>query len=142
VSPTVSATSHTARQSTIHAAHCPTQKTYSVCRMIFRPRVAPRYVWAIAAKGRAAAAARKAFGPPGSSVNSRAMGPARTKTTTPAARLTSAAMATDRATSPRARACAPRPARMATSRTLATSIPKRVAAAPMNAACTAAVTTP
>ena len=62
--------------------------------------------------------------------------------TTPNGTETAAAIKPARRTSARLRAASLRPTRMATRRTFATSMPKRVEAAAMNANCVVSVTTP
>ena len=64
------------------------------------------------------------------------------KTTRPTASETVPEIQTDLRTSARIRPCSLRPARIATSRTFATSIPNRVAVDAMNANCVVSVTTP
>ena len=111
--------------------------------MIFRPRVAPMYVNASAANGTVTAAARNAgSATSGTAVNRSASHCAEKKATIANGIDTESAIATERRTSPRERITWPRPARIATRRTLATSIPNRVAAAATNAACVVSVTTP
>src|SRR6266508_1404060 len=102
--------------------------------MIFRPRVAPMYVKARAARGTVTAAARNAgSAAAGRAENRPARRGAATNTTAPTATDTAAANNVDRFTSARVRAVSPRPARMAINRTFATSMPNLVAAAAMNA---------
>src|ERR671931_1748555 len=110
--------------------------------MIFRPRVAPMYVNASAANGTVTAAARNAgSAADGTAVNrSASQGEARYAIAANGSE-TAAAIQTERRTRPRARRTCPRPARIATRRTFATSIPKRVAAAATNAAWVVSVTT-
>src|SRR5438067_7571496 len=93
----------------------------------------------------ASAAAQKARVPwwcsPGDT-NTRASHPPSRNTATPRTTETTVAISADLRTSGRTRPCSPRPTRMATSRTLATSMPNRVAVDAMNANCVATVTTP
>ena len=111
--------------------------------MILRPRVAPIEVNARAANGIVMAAARHAAtAPVASPVNVCAShGEARNAASANGTE-TASAIVTDRRTSPRARDGSLRPTKIATSRTLATSMPKRVRAAAMNANWVVRVTTP
>src|SRR5207244_4212432 len=138
VTPAFLATNHPAIAMTIHPTGWPTQKMYSVWRMIFRPRVPPRKAHVTAAKGMARAAAQNAALPwSGRDVRVRPSHPARKNTTTPRAMETTVAITADLRTSGRTRPCSPRPTRIATRRTLATSIPNLVAVDAMNANCVA-----
>ena len=49
---------HAMSVNTIQLIDCPIQYAYSVCFMIFRPRLPPRYTWATATNTSAIAAAR------------------------------------------------------------------------------------
>src|SRR3954453_6461969 len=138
-------TSHPATANRIQPTGCPIQKTYSVCRMIFRPRVPPRYDQVTAANGIARAAAQNDTRPwwcRSGWINTPASHEDSANTTSPTATETMLEIQTDLRTSARIRPCSPRPARMATSRTFATSIPNRVAVDAMNANCVVTVTTP
>src|SRR5438093_5175861 len=113
--------------------------------MILSPRVPPRYAHVTAANGMARPAAQNAALPWSCRVgdtNTRASCPASRNTASPRTTDTAVAMTADVRTSGRTRPCSPRPTRIATSRTLATSIPNRVAVEAMKANCVATVTTP
>src|SRR6266540_3422758 len=111
--------------------------------MIFSPRVPPRYAHVTAANGIASDAAQNASFPwSGREVSVRPSHPARKNTRTARTTETTVAMTAEVRTRGRTRPCSPRPTRIATSRTFATSMPKRVAVEAMNANCVATVTTP
>ena len=128
---------------TIHPIGCAVHCEYRVYRMILRPRVAPMYVKARAANGTVTAAARNAGVATDSlPLNVRASQGAAANTSTANGTETAVAISPARRTSVRLRAASSRPTRIATSRTFATSMPKRVAAAAMNANCVVSVTMP
>src|SRR6185437_10183680 len=117
----------------IHATGWPIQNTHSVGPIFFRPRVAPRYAFAVAISG--SAAAPTAIAParsPASGESAATIAP----NTTPAARAIPAQRPT------RLRRCdmSSVPVPIATARTEARSMPKRAPAAATNANWTATVT--
>ena len=112
--------------------------------MILRPRVPPRYTWQRATNGSAIAEARKARAVASTFEWANVSARGRANRNNPAATTTLAvaAIADARTMMPRERPDSPAPVSMATWRTAAMSIPKRVPAPTTNASCVASVTSP